>query len=416
MFKRTALKPPRGQFAALAAAGVLALTASPAQAHVKWFSKVVNCMSTPLSPLEVLSAPYFVWVYLAAVITILGVYLVERRLQPRFEQINLAAAARKARISVWAGHLLRLGVAIYFVSLISYSTDRHMILTPELLTTASWVPGIQAVIALAVLWRRTTPIAAAGLVGLFGYAAWQYGLFHMMDYPYFLGVAVFLVLDSLYGVEKHYLGFAAFRLSAGISLLWVSVEKWMYPAWAYDILNHELHGITMGIDTPFFVMAAGFVEFCLAFLLLFGRVSSQVSALILLVVRVSAIPLVGALDAVGHAPLLVALIIFTAVQNRIGYPTRNTQRWMDGGHVLSFAICVPGLLGLYHFSHLLSYPERATFSSLGTLASGALVVLLTWRVSRTLPELFPLRKRTAAAVRAPAFIRCDMSDLMRLRS
>jgi len=131
---------------------------------------------------------------------------------------------------------------------------------------------------------------------------------------------------------------------------------------------------------------------------------------------VSAIPLVGALDAVGHAPLLVALIIFTAVQNRIGYPTRNTQRWMDGGHVLSFAICVPGLLGLYHFSHLLSYPERATFSSLGTLASGALVVLLTWRVSRTLPELFPLRKRTAAAVRAPAFIRCDMSDLMRLRS
>jgi hypothetical protein len=232
MLKSTALNPRWGQSAAMAAAGVLALAATPAQAHVKWFSKVVNCISTPLSPLEVISAPYFVLVFLAAVATILGVFLIERRILPRFEQANHAAAARKARISVWAGHLLRVGVAVYFVSLISYSTDRHMILTPELLTTASWVPGIQAVIALTVLWRRTTPIAAAGLVWLFGYATWQYGLFHMMDYPYFLGVAAFLVLDAFYGPKMHYLGFAAFRLSAGISLLWVSVEKWMYPSWA----------------------------------------------------------------------------------------------------------------------------------------------------------------------------------------
>lgn len=383
--------PPRA--AAPVAAVCLALACLPAQAHVKWFSKVVNCLQAPMTPWSVLSSPWFVPLYLAAIATIAGVFWVERRIQPRFDRFNAGAGVLKAKLGAWAAHLLRLGVSLYFMSLLQYASDQYMILTPELFSPAAWVPVAQVTIALSVLWRRTEALAALGIVCLFAFAIFSYGWYHMLDYLYFLGVAVFLLADAIYGEELHFLGFAALRFSAGLSLMWVGVEKWMYPAWTYDILTHELHALTMGLDLPFFVMAAGFVEFCLAFLLLFGRLSSQVSALVFLCIMAGAIPLVGMLDAVGHAPLLVALIIFTGLQNRVGYPTRDTPVWRDKGHIVSFAISVPGLMGLYYFVHMLAYPAQADYASPHATLAVVLVGLQSWRMLTTLPQIVQLRRR-----------------------
>lgn len=393
MINSSVLKTHISKIFAHVAMLAFALMAMPAHAHVKWFSKVVNCVSAPLSPLAVITQPYFLLVYLAAVLVMVGVFYTEKKILHRFEKANSAAAPLKSQISTWAARLLRVGVSVYFLSLIAYSTGTYMVLTPELSSTSSWVPGVQLIIALAVLWRRTEALAAMGIVCLFSYTMFTYGWYHMMDYPYFIGVAIFLLMDATHGAQLHFLGFAALRLSAGISLLWVSAEKWMYPSWVYDILNHELRQVTMGIDTQFFVMSAGFVEFCLAFLLLFGRLSSQVCALVFLVIMCAAIPLVGTMDAVGHAPLLIALIIFTAIQNRIGYPTRENQRWIDAGHVISFAISVPGVIGLYYFGHMLAYPQLGNLQTTEALVSAGLVALLIWRIVSTMPYVFSIRKR-----------------------
>jgi hypothetical protein len=393
MTKKIDRYPRCARLAASVVAGGLSLVCLPAEAHVKWFSKIVNCMQAPMTPWAVLSSPFFLLLYVAAIAAMFGVYAVERRILPRFERFNTEAAALKAKVAFGATRLLRLGVAIYFMSLLQYGGEQYMILTPELFSPAAWVPVVQVVISLSVLWRRTEALAALGIVCLFAFAIFSYGWYHMLDYLYFLGVAAFLLADAVYGEELHYLGFAAMRFSAGVSLLWVGVEKWMYPAWTYDILNHELHYLTMGLDLPFFVMAAGFVEFTLAFLLLFGRLSSQVSSLVFLFIMAAAIPLVGMLDAVGHAPLLVVLLIFSGVQNRIGYPARHPSGWPDKGHILSFAISVPGLVGMYYFVHMLAYPAQADYSSPNTLLAVVLVGLQMWRVLTTLPQLFQLRKR-----------------------
>lgn len=378
---------------ALAVAACLALASLPAQAHVKWFSKIVNCQQTPVTTWSVFSSPYFLLLYGAAIATIAGVFWVERRIQPSFERLNAGASALKKKLNLGAAHLLRLGVALYFMSLLQYASDQYMILTPELFSPAAWVPVVQVLIALSVLWRRTEALAALGIVCLFAFAIFSYGWYHMLDYLYFLGVAVFLLADAIYGEELHFLGFAALRFSAGLSLMWVSVEKWMYPAWTYDILNHELHSLTMGLDLPFFVMAAGFVEFCLAFLLMFGRLSSQVAALVFLGIMAGAIPLVGMLDAVGHAPLLVVLVIFTLLQNRIGYATRGAGAWPDKGHIVSFAVSVPGLMGMYYFVHMLAYPAQADYSSPHATLAIALVGLQSWRMLTTLPQIVQSRRR-----------------------
>lgn len=364
-----------------------------AHAHVKWFSNVVNCSSTPLPPSSVLTRPLFVVLWLAALLTMWGVFTVERRILPRFETLHQLHADWKQRFSRHSAWLLRIGVAVYFLSLFMHDGPARIVLTPELKTAGPWVGVVQVAIAVLVLWKRTVPLAIAGMLSLYAHGVWSAGWFHMLDYVYFLGVAAFLWLDTFHGAAKHYLAFTLLRVSAGFSFMWVSIEKWLYPQWTYDILQHELQSVTMGLDLSFFVMSAGMVEFCLALLLVLGRLSSQVASLILLVLMVSAIPLVGVIDAIGHAPLMIVLLIFSASQNRIGYRTEAARHGADLGHVLTFALAVPGFIGLYVLAHALAYPSTGEWLRTSTLLGLALLTPLLWRLAVTLPNLFPVRRR-----------------------
>lgn len=367
---------------------------APALAHVKWFSKVVDCISTPLRPEATLFSPLFMTLLSAALVTMVGVFYVETRMLGYFVKINQAASGLKRQISLYAARLLRLGVAIYFVAMALPAEQHRFILTPELITVERWVPAVQWLIALTVLWKKTMPIATLGIITLYAYAVWMVGWFHMLDYPYFIGVALFLLLDAVYGLPRHFLGLTLLRLTTGFSFLWVAVEKWLYPTWTYDLLNHELRQVTMGLDNTFFVMSAGFVEFTLAFLLIFGRLSSQIASMVLLVLLLAAIPLVGMKDAIGHAPLIVVLLIFSVTQNRIGYPVQSIERWGETRHILSYAISVPGLIGLYYLGHMLGYPFNSDVTSTSALFSAVLVIPLCWRVISSLPKVFPVRKQS----------------------
>jgi hypothetical protein len=171
MPQRAARHPYLKSHLATGLACALALFAPAAQAHVKWFSKVVNCVSVPLSPVDVISAPFCIVVCIAAVLAMLAVFMVDRRVSPRFEQWNTTFARQRRLVTQGAAHLLRIGVAVYFVLLMACTGDQYMILTPVLGTTASWVPLLQALSALTVLWRRTALLAATGITGLFVYVA-----------------------------------------------------------------------------------------------------------------------------------------------------------------------------------------------------------------------------------------------------
>ncbi len=98
--------------------------------------------------------------------------------------------------------LVRATVGFFFVSLWGLG---GVILTPELKTDAAWIPWLQLALAGCLIWRRTMPITGLGIVFLFSYATAQYGLFHLADYPVFLGVATYLILRGLdvspYGIR-----------------------------------------------------------------------------------------------------------------------------------------------------------------------------------------------------------------------
>ena len=101
-------------------------------------------------------------------------------------------------------------------------------------------------------------------------------------------------------------------------------------------------------------MAAAFVEISVAFYLLVGRTLLRLDALIVIVVLLSAVPEFGALDTVGHLPLVAALLVLvlhgpTPLQ-RVAYLRTSgpvaTAAWTGGLYVLAFAMTMAAYYAL----------------------------------------------------------------------
>ena len=144
----------------------------------------------------------------------------------------------------------------------------------------NWIGAIQLAIAAGMASRRTMPLSAIGIFALFDIALWKYGTFHLADYPIFLGVAAYV---ALIGGQANFFGarpIDVVRWTAGITLMWASIEKWAYPEWSYPLfIQHPI--LTLGFTPEFYMRAAGAVEFALAFALMWTPLVRRVAAILL---------------------------------------------------------------------------------------------------------------------------------------
>jgi hypothetical protein len=150
-------------------------------------------------------------------------------------------------------------------------------------------------------------LSALGIAVLYAIGLANYGLFHMLDYPIFLGLAAYLACSGLkiepFGVRP--LDIA--RWAAGLTLMWASVEKWAYPEWTYPLLKSN-PSLAMGFYIDYYMSAAGVVEFSLSLGLLWTPLVRRLSALVLIVMFSTAIVPFGKIDAIGHSMIIVILI------------------------------------------------------------------------------------------------------------
>lgn len=214
--------------------------ATAASAHVKWF---VTCDSSdsPLllqavfTPTFWLSSALFVTLfYVACVIeeTAFGAFL-SRLLDRCTEPLHKRTDA-----------LLRAVAAVSFALLWA---DGGVILTPELKGNSAWLSAIQVLIPVYLFGRATLPAAATGILVLYGYGAVVYGLFHMLDYPVFLGLAAYFALSALQNAKLRAFRLDCLRWTVALSLMWPSMEKFLYPGWIAPILT-EHPELTLGFD------------------------------------------------------------------------------------------------------------------------------------------------------------------------
>ena len=199
--------------------------------------------------------------------------------------------------------------------------------------------------AIALIWRVTSPLAALGIVVLFVLAVWEYGIFHLADYPVFLGVAAYLTLT---GLKRDFFGIRPLdivRWTAAITLMWASIEKWAYPQWSFPLIA-EHPSLTLGYDGGFFMRAAGVIEFTLAFALLWTPLVRRAAAIVLAGMFIGACFEFGKLDVIGHARIIIVLLAIAGDDARMEVRRRYLLLAPVG-----YAAALAGFLGMYYGAH-----------------------------------------------------------------
>ena len=315
-----------------------ALFAGPASAHVKWFC-AYNIAGQPVG-LENVLCPDFEMLTGLSVLGLMTGSVLEGTPVGAIMLHCLDRATRLVRDNLEI--IARAACAFFFIAIWGVG---GILLTPELKTSSTLVGAIQLGIAAGMLSRRTMPLSALGIFVLYCIAIWQYGSFHLADYPVFLGVAAYL---ALVGGQCNFFGarpLDVLRWAAGITLMWASIEKWAYPEWSYPLF--VLHPqMSLGFTPDFYMRAAGAVEFALAFSLIWTPLVRRIGAIMLVAMFVSAIVPFGKIDLIGHSLIVVALLGIVADDH--GEPARLRNSWFIP---FAYASSLTLFLAAYYFAH-----------------------------------------------------------------
>ena len=288
------------------AAGAAVLAPLPAFAHVKWFAPyVVGASPAPVT--ETLTNGWF-WLGIVMVLAFFCVtVLVER--QPLGRSVE--SLIDRASAPVWnrADDFMRAVIGAFFVAIFAVG---GVYLTPDLITPNEWVSWLQLLIAAFVFSRRTMPLAAAGIIGLWAIALRDYDFFHLLDYLALgVGVAAYLALAAFPGSKYYDKRFLILRWGVGIALMWSSLEKFAYAEWFYPLVE-ERPFLTFGMPRDPFIPMAGVAEFTMGFGLLWTPLVRRLSAIALLIIFTAAVYPFGRIDLVGHALIMGTLVLIVA--------------------------------------------------------------------------------------------------------
>ena len=328
--------------------GAFLTISSAAEAHVKWFC-AFNVAGQPVGLENVLCQDFELLTAFAVFVLLLGC-LIDRTyvgdaLIRSLDQVTSALMVNTETI-------MRATVGFFLVAL---WTLGGIMLTPELTTTSPFIPWMQLAMAARLLSRRTMPLTSLGIVVMFGLAVSNYGLFHLMDYPIFLGIAAYL---ALVGLQKTFFGIRpidVLRWATAITLMWASVEKWAYPDWSYPLFTTHPE-MAMGYDPAFFMRAAGVVEFTMSFALIWTPLVRRFAAVMLAATFVSAVAEFGKVDAIGHAPIIAVLLVI------IGDQVREAPRLARRVVLLplQYGGALAATLAVYYVAHSLFFGTTLT--------------------------------------------------------
>ena len=325
--------------AALPLACVLDMVfAGPASAHIKWFC-AYDVASQPVGLDNVLCPDFELLTGLSLLGLLTGSAVegtvVGNAILRAFDQ---ATSIIRDNIEI----IFRAACAFFFISIWAVG---GILLTPELKTDSIWIGVLQLAIAAGMLSRRTMPLSALGIFALFDIAVWNYGGFHLADYPVFLGVAAYV---ALVGGQTNFFGarpIDVLRYAASITLMWAAIEKWAYPQWSYPLLIQHPE-MTLGFAPDFYMRAAGAIEFVLAFSLLWTPLVRRVAAIMLTAMFVSAVFAFGKIDLIGHSLIVVALL--GIIVDDGGKPARIRDFWLiPAAYAASLAL----FLATYYIVH-----------------------------------------------------------------
>jgi hypothetical protein len=295
--------------AALAACAAAAWS-FPAQAHVKWFAPYI--VGAPPQPVGSTLGNAWFW---AALILVLASFLAVRAVERTNAGPMILAAFDRVSAPLWsrADDFMRAMTGAFFVAVFAVG---GVYLTPDLKTPSELVSWSQLLIAALIFSRRTQPIAAAGIVGLWVLALRDYDFFHLLDYLALgVSVAAYLVLEASADESWRRHRFEVLRWGVAIALMWSSLEKFAYPDWFHPLVD-EKPFLTFGMPRDAFIPMAGVAEFTMGFGLIWTPLIRRLSAVALFVIFNAAVYPFGRIDLVGHALIMAVIVLIAADPER----------------------------------------------------------------------------------------------------
>lgn len=319
-----------------------------ALAHVKWFAPYI----VEASPRAIGFTLTDVWFWTGLTL-VLAFFIVTRMVEKTTVGQKIQDSLDKFTDPLWLriDDFVRIIIGVFFVAIFAVG---GMYLTPDLKTSSEWISWSQLLIAAFVFSRRTQPLAAAGIIGLWLLALSDYQLFHMLDYLALgVGVAAYLVLESLSNENLRRHRFLALRIGVAIALMWSSLEKFGYPDWFYPLVE-EKPFLTFGLPRDAFIPMAGLAEFTMGFGLLWTPLIRRLSAMALFIIFAAAVYPFGRIDLVGHALIMAIIVAIIADHTRdnVIYPAIKGRL---AGIPLGLGAALVIFVSAYWGSHTLIY-------------------------------------------------------------
>lgn len=291
------MKRGRGYALLLASIVTLFLTPKTAEAHVKWFTD----LRPPKETIENIISPLFIVLaisiavllaVLTQVLPILANWKFGQAVDQKLDQLR-----KYSIIILKYGLAAALLIQVFSESLFAPEFNEHTIVETSLL----WA----SIILLIIPHHLVTKAGALVILWLLIELTLKVGLFHMLDYGFYLAIVAVLLLEK---TRFERWGFPFLYLGTGLSLCWVAVEKWVFPAMALDIIHH--HGVpTFGFTPEAFIVMAAFIEFVVGYLLVVG-ILNRLLSVVLTGIFVSSTMLFGMTEFIGHFMIHIILVIF----------------------------------------------------------------------------------------------------------
>lgn len=330
--------------------------ASPAEAHVKWFAPYI--VAAPPRPIfSTLADPWF-W---AGIVLVLVFFIATRAVERSAFGETVMQGLDRATDPLWArlDDFVRVVIGAFFVAIFAVG---GVYLTPDLKTPAEWVSWTQLLIAALIFSRRTQPLAAAGIIGLWLLALRDYDIFHLLDYLALgVGVAAYLVLEASSNPQWRARRFQVLRWGVAIALMWSSLEKFAYPDWFYPLVD-EKPFLTFGMPRDVFIPMAGVAEFTMGFGLLWTPLVRRLSAIALFVIFNAAVYPFGRVDLIGHA-LIMAIIVAIAADHSRDVDALPAVKRAFAGVPVALAAALVVFTGAYWGLHIAIYGPEGRASS-----------------------------------------------------
>jgi hypothetical protein len=324
--------------------------------HVKWFAEYD--LTVPPLPIGEVMTTEFIYLHFLSICCIYVFFWLDRYL---FRRNYLGGLASKLTLSRELSlRIVSIAAVVFFVALAIYGfRGNAFLLTPELHTDAAFIPWFQLVLAVCALFPMTRPITGFGIATLYVIGISSYGIFHMLDYMIFIGLAVYFLFSRMTSLKWTTFRYATLFAATGLTLLWAAIEKWGYPYWTYPLLESD-PSLLLGMSPHFYMLFAGFVEFNLTFILFSSAsILTRIVAFGLNMIFILAIYKFGLVDAVGHLliiTILAILVLRGPTRARYFLVLGDKSLWteayfMTGLYILAFNVVFMSYYGIYHLTY-----------------------------------------------------------------